>query len=134
MSECVKGRNLYPAFSRGQARGRAPLHSFTPSHSLLGIVQRPIIVQEADFRFLFADEVLVLGLAGEQRRIAGEETLERGVAFPALSEVAAVPGRGVENFRYFQDARLRVEAIARTIRKETRRLLFELLFDPVGDV
>jgi len=48
-----------------------------------GVVERPIIVQETDLRFLVADERLVLRAAGQQAGVPGEKLLT--TAYPFMS-------------------------------------------------
>lgn len=42
-----------------------------------GVVEAPIIVQAANFRFLAADDFLLLRVIGEDIRVAGKELLAR---------------------------------------------------------
>src|SRR5262249_20603061 len=111
---------------------------FTLRCSRLCVVESPIIVQEADFRLLLADEPLVLGAARQQFGVTGKELLARPDRRPVSADasIAARPVLPVpfENSGHFEPAGGRIVAVAGPVGEEAARLFLELCLEALGDV
>src|SRR5438477_822632 len=94
-----------------------------------GVVQRPVVIEEADLRRLRAHRLAIGGAVREEVGVLGERRFHRGISLVALLEILAVP---VEDLRDLEPLGLRIVAVAGAVREEAPQAVLELRVELVG--
>src|SRR5712691_3448864 len=109
-----------------------------PERLALDVVECPVIVQIPDCDLLLGDQAPLPGIVREQCGVTGKVFGKRGDrrrtapdSLVAARPVGQVP---IEYSRHLERALCGVVAVARAVREETLRLLFQLPIEPLGHI